>query len=57
MTQEKLANKHGVTQGFVSMAIRGKRTSELAIIIKKEYGELLLDYACAIAADLQKKAA
>ena len=56
-TQEKLADKHGVTQGFVSMAIRGERTSKRAITIKREYGELLLLHANAIVADVRKKAA
>lgn len=49
ITQQKLAEKYNVTQGFVSMAIRGERTSELAHIIKQDYAYYLHCYAANLA--------
>ena len=44
ITQEHLATKYNVTRQFVSNAILGKRTSKLALQIKRAYGHYIKQY-------------
>ena len=41
ITQKQLAEKHGVTQQFVSLAIHGKQNSKKAVRIRRDYGHAL----------------